>query len=219
MIKEIKRAYKLVQYGLSIKMQLAFACAFALIGIAVEIATRGSQFLGGFYVALSGLFIFQLIVSVDVSTLVQSSSYKRKIQLVYPYVAVAPLTYIVFTILAVIHWQVAKNGGDDYIMQCRMIFTLGLILCVTVAYFGICYKYFVAGMIGMFILVYAVMIAMARENSFICRFASRSYSVSLISSYILITLGLAIAIILSQITYKKDFSKLAFERMLKRNAK
>ena len=65
MFSELKNAYKIVQYGLSLKKQLAFAVGFALIGIVLEIVTQGRQATGAFYIVLSGLFIYQLIISAD----------------------------------------------------------------------------------------------------------------------------------------------------------
>ena len=129
MLSELKNAYKLVQYGLSLKKQLGFAALFAGIGIVLEIVTQGRQSTGAFYIVLSGLFIYQLIISSDVSTLVQSSPYKKKIQCFYPIISVVPWTYITFTIIVVIHWLFAKAGGERLIREHAMnIFLIGCFL-------------------------------------------------------------------------------------------
>ena len=89
-MKELINAYKIVGYGAKIKTQFLLALVFLIIGIFIEIASEGTVSTGSFYIVLSGLFLYQMIVSSDISTLVQSSPYKKKIQCVYPMIAVIP---------------------------------------------------------------------------------------------------------------------------------
>ena len=169
MLSELKNAYKLVQYGLSLKKQLGFAALFAGIGIVLEIVTQGRQSTGAFYIVLSGLFIYQLIISADVSTLVQSSPYKKKIQCFYPIISVVPWTYITFTIIVVIHWLFAKAGGERLIREHAMnIFLIGCFLFVTMIYFGVTYKFFVISTVCMVISItipITVVNILSREGS------------------------------------------------------
>lgn len=214
MLSELKNAYKLVQYGLSLKKQLGFAALFAGIGIVLEIVTQGRQSTGAFYIVLSGLFIYQLIISSDVSTLVQSSPYKKKIQCFYPIIAVVPWTYITFTIIAVIHGLFAKAGGERLIREHAMnIFLIGCFLFVTMIYFGVTYKFFVVSTVLMVISItipITVVNILSREGSAFFD----SYGRCVAIAYVLLTLGSIGAYILSQITYKYELSSLAFRGML-----
>lgn len=214
MIKELKNAYKIIQYGLSVKKQLGFALMFAAIGIAVELATKGAQPVGAFYIVLSGLFIYQMIISSDVSTLIQSSPYKKKIQCTYPLLAVIPWTYIAFTIIVVIH-GVFANGADPKIHAeyGANIFLIGFLLFITMAYFGISYKYFILSTVFM---CCSVPIPMMGINILAHRFESvfSNYAACAAAAYVLLTLGSILSWVLTRLLYKKDLSKLAFKGVL-----
>ena len=218
MFKELKNAYKLVQYGLSIKKQLGFAAMFALIGIALEIATKGSQYIGAFYIVLSGLFIYQMIISSDVSTLVQSSPYKKKIQCTYPLIAVIPWTYIAFSIVVIIHWVFAKSADAETYRQYSMnIFLIGFLLFITMSYFGISYKFFILSTILMCFGIGVVCSAMnILEHRNFTLFDS--YSSCVVIAYILLTAGSILSGVLSRLFYKKDLSKMAFKGVLGKNS-
>ncbi len=219
MLSELKNAYKLVQYGLSLKKQLGFAALFAGIGIVLEIVTQGRQSTGAFYIVLSGLFIYQLIISADVSTLVQSSPYKKKIQCFYPIISVVPWTYITFTIIVVIHWLFAKAGGERLIREHAMnIFLIGCFLFVTMIYFGVTYKFFVISTVCMIISItipITVVNILSREGSTFFD----SYGKCAAIAYILLTLGSIGSYVLSQITYKFNLSDIAFRGMLGKKKK
>ena len=214
MFSELKNAYKLVQYGLSLKKQLAFAVGFALIGIVLEIVTQGRQAVGGFYILISGLFIYQLIISSDVSTLVQSSPYKKKIQCFYPIISVVPWTYVVFTLIAVIHGIFVKLGGEELTQTHAMnILLIGCFLFVTMIYFGVTYKFFVISTVIMCIsITIPIMVVNTLARSGTALFDSYGRCVAI--SYVLLTVGSLISYLLSQIIYKYDLSEIAFRGML-----
>ena len=215
MIEELKNAYKLVQYGLSLKKQMAFAIGFAVIGVALDAFTRGRQVTGSFYIVLSGLFIYQLIISSDVSTLVQSSPYKKKIQITYPLIAVIPWNYITFTIVVLLHWLFIKADGEEYLVtHSSNIFLLGILLMITMSYFGLSYKFFISSTVVMVFLVFGAMIPvniMLRNESPLFN----SYGTCVAIAYGLLTVGIVISFILSKLVYKFELSKLAFRMMLK----
>ena len=214
MFSELKNAYKLVQYGLSLKKQLGFAVLFAAIGLVLEVVTQGRQSIGAFYIVLSGLFIYQLIISSDVSTLVQSSPYKKKIQCFYPIISVVPWTYITFTIIAVIHGLFAKAGGKELTQtHAQNIFLIGCFLFVTMIYFGVTYKFFVVSTVLMCV---SILIPITAVN-ILSRSGSTlfdSYGKCVAIAYILLTIGSLGGYLLAQITYKYELSKLAFRGML-----
>ncbi len=220
MLDEFKRAYKLVQYGLSIKLQLVFAIVFTLIGIAVEIASRGTQFIGAFYIILSGLFLFQLVISVDNSALVQSSPYKRKIMVVYPYVVIIPLTYLLMAVLSVIHWRFAVTGSaEDYSNQARMMFILGVVLFLTNLFFGVCYKYFLLATMLLFVFMIPVISLLQYDRFPIYQWSGVSFSRSVICAFVFITIGLVISYLLTNLLYRKPLSSMAFRGILGKNGR
>ena len=80
-IKDIKMGFTLSKYGLKVKLQLGMAAFFFAIGVVVDIVSKGSSYIGGFYIILAGMFIFQCIISMDASTLIQSSGYNDDYQM------------------------------------------------------------------------------------------------------------------------------------------
>ena len=215
MIQEFLKAVKLVQYGLTLKTQLGFAGLFALIGIIVEVFTKGTNFIGIFYIVLAGMFLYQLIISIANSTLVQSSPYKRKIQIVYPLAVMIPWIYIVLTIMTIIHWNFAQASAEAYEAQCEMIMILGAILLVTLVYFGVCFKYFIGGTLVMFAGVMGIMMFFERPGTFCYEMAHKSFSFSVIMAYVFVTVGLIATYIISALLYKKPISAMAFRSAMK----
>ena len=216
MFKEWINAYKIISYGLAIKRQMAFAIAFLLIGIALDAVTKGAQPTGGFYIVLSGMFIYQLIISSDVSTLIQSSPYKKKIQCTYPLLATVPWIFIAFTIVAVMHWFFAKNGDTEQIAeQGRIILTIGAFVFICLIYFGLVYKYFLISTICMvFTISPCTLIFMGVIRKHYSLFENYWLCVAIV--YGLLIVGTVISWYLSKLVYKKDMSKAAFKMMMKK---
>ena len=210
MFKELKNAYKLIQYGLSVKKQILIASIFSLIGIALEIATKGTEPIGAFYFILSGLFLHQMILSSGVSTLIQSSPYKKKIQCTYPYIAVVPWTYVTFTIMVIITWVFSRSADPEkmYLYGKNMVY-IGFLLLITMTYFGIVYKYFIAATIGM-------VLSMTVPVTFVNIISNKNFPLlenfwlCVALAYILLTAGSVLSWALSNWLYKKPLSKLAF---------
>ena len=78
MIKNLKTGFKLLRYSYKCKMNLILLAFFTVIGLVSEISSHGTNMLGGFYFTMSGMFAYQMIVSMDISGMVQSSAIKRK---------------------------------------------------------------------------------------------------------------------------------------------
>ena len=78
MLKDIKLGFKLLKYGYRLKLNVIMLVFFAIFGIASEIFSKGTSIIGGVYFMMSGMFTFQLIMSMDVSELIQSTSLKKK---------------------------------------------------------------------------------------------------------------------------------------------
>lgn len=217
MIKELKKAFAIARYGLRFKTQIVFGLIFLAIGLLVDIFSRGSTYLGGFYIVLSGMFIYQLIISMDGSTLIQSSSYKRKIQTKYPFLAVIPVTAVFFTIIVVIHSLMAFktypdiSAVDNYNRQGLYILTMGAMMMLTMIYFGICYKYFMVGMLLLFVMVMPLSTASSMLSNWAMEQGREIFKLyfCIPAAYILFAIGAVLMYVLSVALYKKPLSKLA----------
>lgn len=215
-INEFKTAYKIVGYGAKIRVNFMMAGLFLLIGILMEFATRGTQSTGSFYIVLSGMFLYQMIMSSDISTLVQASPYKKKIQCNYPMIAVIPWMFISLTIVLIIHYMFIMQDPSKAQLQCQTLIILGGCLFFMLAYFGIAYKYFVAATVFMVISIMVMMFAIngyfRSENPIELTFAG-----SAIFAYVCSIAGCIVCKVLTEIFYKKDLSPLAFRGLIKKN--
>ncbi|MCR5800330.1 MAG: hypothetical protein K6G69_09665 [Lachnospiraceae bacterium] len=216
MIKELTTAYKLVRYGLRIKQQTFFAILFAVLGIVFEILIGEETPLGAIYIILSGMFLYQMILTSDLSTLVQSSPYKKKIQCLYPVVSLIPWLSVSMVIITIIHWNFAKKSEEAYAQQANLMITLGLIMFITLVYFGICYKFFIISTLVMAFSIMLPMGAFARGGVFADN--GLSFSQGTIIACIMVVIGSVLCIILTNAFYRRDISKMAL-RNLMRNMK
>lgn len=215
MFKEFLLALKLARYGLQFKMQVTMAALFFVVGIIIEIVTKGSSYLGGFYIFLCTMFVFQLIVSMDVSTLIQSSAMKRNFQIKYPYIASVPIMFTVYTAVVIFHFiHGATADADTLAKQCKVIVTLGIAFFGTIIYLGITYKYMVVGSV-VFCLVMIPFLSIAQADyGPINEFFNIGLVPATIVGYAFVIAGFVISNLLMKAFYKKDISEWAFKNAL-----
>lgn len=217
-MKELINAYKIVGYGAKLKTQFLLAFLFLVIGIVVEIGSQGTVSTGSFYIVLSGLFLYQMIISSDISTLVQSSPYKKKIQCTYPMIAVMPWVFITLNIVLLIHYYYAKvSGGEGLQVQCQTLIVLGLCIFIMMVYFGLAYKYFVTATSIMVVFVMVVMFvtsAIFREdNAPVLTFAGCA-----IFDYVCTIGGCILCKVITELFYKKELSSYAFRGLIRKKS-
>ena len=97
MLKDIKLGFKLLRYGYKLKLNVIMLVFFAVFGIASDIMSKGTTIIGGVYFMMSGMFTFQLIMSMDVSELIQSTSLKKKLQIYIPVMSSTVINLVIFT--------------------------------------------------------------------------------------------------------------------------
>ena len=78
MLKDLITGFKLLKYGYKIKLNLIMIAIFMVIGVVVEVVSGGGNVIGGFYFMILGMFAYQMIISMDVSTYVASSPMQRQ---------------------------------------------------------------------------------------------------------------------------------------------
>lgn len=204
MLKDIKLGFKLLKYGYKLKLNVIMLVFFAIFGIASEIFSKGTSIIGGVYFMMSGMFTFQLIMSMDVSELIQSTSLKKKLQIYIPVLASTVINLILFTIFVVERVVLIQMGVADKTQIIYTLFMLDVILLITYLYTSICYKYFVLGFI-----LFMVMF-MAAFMGFADTIAALGLPVIALFGYIAIFVGGALEILIGELLYKKPLSEFAF---------
>ena len=147
MIRNLKTGFKLLRYSYKCKMNLILLALFTVIGLGVEISSHGTNMLGGFYFMLSGMFAYQMIVSMDISGMVQSSAMKKRLQINLPVFVSTVLYIILYTVLVIERVILVHVNPQDKDMLMFNLFTIVIMLFIVFIFSAICYKYFVAGFI------------------------------------------------------------------------
>ena len=221
MLQNLKTGFSIVKFGLSIKMQLTFAVVFLAFGFVFEFITAGTNFLGGFYIVLSAMFVYQLIVSADISTMVQTSPYKKRLQTTLPMLACTPLMLLGYTVVVGIRYYLFTNAADAEAANTVLsgMFAIGWIIFFTTVYMGLCYKFFVAAMVLLFIFVIPVSGIGFNDAIGAMIMESMGFAGVALFGYAAITVGCFLGFLLSKALYKYELSKMAFGAALKRAIK
>lgn len=220
MINKIKTGIMLCRYGFSFKSNVAGALIFMILGIVMQ-GFQGNtmSFLGSVYIVLSVVFMYQLICSVSISTMVQTSGYKKQLQTLIPTMTCVPFMMIMYTV-SVVMYLFMKTGNEQYAVE-NLLMTAIFVFIMQV-YTGVAYKYFVVSMCVMMVTIYAFMFnsdrIMEKLMSILSSLSLNSFGAVIVIGYVAIVVGGVLEYLLSCLFYKKPLSKMAFGAALKRAA-
>lgn len=209
--------FRLMKYGYRIKMNVIFMLVILVVGIIVEITSEGTSFLGGFYLMLTGMFAYQLIMSMDISEMVQSSAAKRKLQVGLPVVASTVVYLASYTFLLVERVILIHQNPQSKEELLYTLFIILLIMITVYIFSSICYKYFVAGFILFLILFIgvdtgAVILWNNGIGAWLCQIGLGWLAVL---GYAVVLLGGGIEYLLGSLLYRKPLSEFAFRGIFK----
>lgn len=217
MLKDLKMGFRLMKYGYRIKMNVIFMLVILVVGIIVEITSEGTSFLGGFYLMLTGMFAYQMIISMDISEMVQTSAMKRRLQVGLPVVAstvvyLASYTFLLVERVILIHQN--PQGKEEALYT---LFAIVLMMVAIYIFTAICYKYFVAGFIIFLILfmgidVGAMLLWDNGIGQWLCQIGLGWLAVL---GYAVVLLGGGLEYLLGSLLYRKPLSEFAFAGIFK----
>lgn len=217
MLKELKLGFRLIKYGYKIKINVIMMVLILAIGIGVEITSQGTSIIGGFYLMLIGMFSYQMVMSMDISEIVQSSSMKKKLQVELP-VIISTIIYLVcYTFLLIERAILIKQNPQN---KEELLFTLFSILLIMVAVYiftSICYKYFVAGMILFFVLFMGIYggVTFLWRTGIGAALCEMKFGWIAVFGYAIVLLGGGLEYLLGSFLYRKPLSEFAFRGMFK----
>ena len=159
MLKDIILGFKLVKYGYKLKENIIMLAFITAIGVIVEIQSKGTSIIGGFYFMLVGMFAYQLIMSVDVSEYIQTSAMKRKLQLTIPVITSTALYLFIFTFIIIEKCILINMYPENQKMLIMSLVQLELFMLIVFAFSSICYKYFLLGFLLFIVLDFAASFA------------------------------------------------------------
>lgn len=222
MIKDIKFGLQVMKYGLNFKAIMLVLLIFVGMGVVFTILLPVG-IIGCFYTAMGSLFIVQLIYSVSVSTMVQTSSHKKRMQTIVPSILGTLCMLISNTFAVIMQWsgyqRVINNTNPNIIITYEPgEYESGYIVSSLVLVFILLYT-----VIAMKYNEVAVVIMIAGFIAFqnLSRLGEINYIImpeglAIGLSYTIVLLGGGIMYLISIVSYKKDYSKATFDSLLKR---
>lgn len=222
MIKDIKLGLSVMKYGLNFKVSMLALLICVGMGVVLTFLLPVG-IIGCIYIAMGLLFIVQLIYSVSVSTMVQTSPHKKRMQTIVPSI-LGTLCMLVSNTFAVtsqwLEYQRAMNNTNPNIIiiyepgeyESGYIFS-SFVLVFLLLYTVIAMKYFEVAM-GTMIIGCIAFLNLSRLVEINYIIIPEGLAIGL--SYAIVLLGGGIMCLISIVSYKKDYSKAAFDSLLKR---
>lgn len=157
MISDLKLGFKLMKYGYAAKLSFIASIVVMVLGLlftALSILGQ-SSFPGGYFIMMSALFLMQLLGTVNVSNLVQSSPAKKRLQTRIP-ALISVALMLVGHLLNVISLSAFACIWPQAVGNiCTQIILTAFIMGIVILYFGICFKKFMLGTVLFFIVFFS----------------------------------------------------------------
>jgi len=224
MIGDLKLGFKLLKYSLQFKMNVIAACIFMAIGLIYDMLSLAisSPVISAYYL-FGMVFGTQMISSLSASSMVQSSPCKKRLQTGVMTAICVCMEIIPITIMLVI------KAFQYYCMEDMKIHVINSILIVSVAilifnlYMIMATKFYWSATI-VFIVVFTFCFG------FLMRWQYRAglhgvetllltkvpFFVAVIILYGAVVLGAVLIYVLSNLLYKREYSKMMFKAALER---
>lgn len=77
MIGDFKKSVQLMRYGFQAKLQVVSMVVFLVVGIVMELVTKGTYWLGAYFIIIAPIYFSQLLYGLGMSGIVASSPYKK----------------------------------------------------------------------------------------------------------------------------------------------
>lgn len=220
MMNDLKIGFKVLKYGLNAKRSIIPIAILVIIGVLMDLLLPVAVF-SILYLGMGGMVFISQIHSVSVSTMVQTSPYKKRLQTVMPTLVGGVYLLIANTMCLVIQWishqKALNNTNPDLIityapgeLETGMLFT-ALVLVFINIYVALSMKYFVLGtafFLGGFMWF--------SNNAEKITYITIPTWLAVVLSYVIILLGCGIMYLIFSVTYKREYSKYTFEAQLKR---
>lgn len=218
MIKDLKMSIKLMPYCTNWKSTLAGMVIFFVIGLVFEIAMGGEMPAGVIFMMMAGIFPAQLLTSLSVSSLVATSTYKRKLQTDYSTVIIFVTSLIAWTVCCATRYFNYVSDGAVAGMVINGMLGTALIMLVLAIYMALAYKvYWIAFTI--FIVSYLVIYVLISLPFEYLNHAFTSFPVAVVFGYVMVFVSTLVHNLLTKAVYKIPMHKMAQSTILRKAMK
>lgn len=207
MMAEIKRGMKMIRYGYGLKINLAVAALFFVVGVLMLFVGESGLMLGSLYILLAPTMLIQLEYSLLYSGMVAASSQRRLLEIVLPdfLTAVTGVLGYVVVVGAACFWANARPENTTACMESML--ASGIMIAIMLIYFGTAYKFFFTSVL-MFCLGLVIGISGGIVTIRLVGEYFTMFTVSLLC-LVFVVVGLLISCWLRRVFYRKQISPMA----------
>lgn len=223
MFNEMKKMWKLVPYGLSLKTTIVVSLVVGIVGILIEFfeLSYGVQMsepgatlfdFGALMVGAACFLPAQMVLSIDVSKLAQASPQAKKIQTSGATLLLGASFLAMTTLLLLMRIGFGIANPEYMTEYLRGMFGIGVVILFLMLYTVFLFKFFWASFIVLYIVFFSAGFSGGSNNMF--RLFNVSLSISPAAAvtlcYAMVLLGIIGYYALTCVFYKRPFSKNAF---------
>lgn len=214
MFKQIKLGITLLKYGYRLKTNIVAAAVMLGAGFIFEIITKGTNILGGAYIMIFSMYVFQLIESITISSMVQTSQLKKPLQTTIPTITSFVFYIIMCSVVVGIKLIIVAINPALETELAVTILSVAILSFFMLIYTGFAYKLFIPATIIFFFLIIPLM---GYQNLVVARGIELGISLwqAIGILYGMIFVGTICQYIICCATYKLPLSDLAFKGIIK----
>ena len=147
MMQDLKTSWKLLKYTYQFKMNIAVAILFMVLGVIWLLNGPRGLYVAALYVYIGPCMLVQLTYNLLYANMVATSTVKKALDGTFPNV-VGLLGSLLGYAFAVVYMIIFSNiYPEDEMSGGNMLVVIGLIMLVTIIYYGVAYKWFVVSTI------------------------------------------------------------------------
>ena len=222
MFNEMKKMWKLVPYGLSLKITIAVSVVVAIAGILIEFfelnygvpAGESGATLFDFGALMIGPGCFlpsQMVLSMDVSKLAQTSPQGKKLQTSGAALLLGASFFLMITLLLLMRIGFGLANPEYMAEYLKGMFGIGVVTLFLMVYTVFLFKFFWASFIVLYIFFFAAGFSSgANMFSLFSVSLPMSPAAAITLCYVMLLLGVIGYYALTCVFYKRPFSKNAF---------
>ncbi len=218
--KEMVLGFKMLKYSMNIKMNGIMLLIMFIIGIMMDVISKGQNIMGTYMMLMSVVYIPQFFYGISVSSMVQSSNCKKKLLVNIPTIMIGIVSILMFAYICVTRYIFRLFEDASVPANYSSIILFSFVLLLLILYATVVFRKPIIGYIILmiFLLIY-VPTVISKGTEWIWNLALR---ISFTSDYLTCVLigggflvfDIIMLYVFSKALYKIPFSMKMWKRVL-----
>lgn len=226
MIGDFKKSVQLMRYGFQAKLQVVSMVAFLVVGIVMELVTKGTYWLGAYFIIIAPIYFSQLLYGLGMSGIVASSPYKKRLQTSLPAIGNGILGILTLTVLVVLKYFEIQLNPQNTKENIIVLLMVGFMCFILNVYSATVYKYYALSIVFLMapIMIFSYTFTTSSfdhfEHSFWGTLAGHlNMGSAALVCYLCVVAGALLQYAISCALYKKPLSEYAQGMMMRKYLK